>query len=256
MSRPSKAKNPVKSSRTSFRIIQLIQEHNGAELSEISEQVDKSKSSVHNHLNTLYEMGYLTKTDGQYEVGLRFLEHGMYARQQRPLYEVAKPEMKKLAKETGELVNLLVEEHGKGIYLARISGENAVSVDVQTGTQVYLHGTALGKAILAFLPDSDIDWILDRHGMPQLTETTITDREELNEQLEQIREQKIAFDNEERLPGMQCVAVPVLDRENHPVGSLSVAAPTRRMADNPLTGEIPDLLKDTSNVIQLNMSYS
>lgn len=256
MSRPSKAKNPVKSSRTSFRIIQLIQEHNGAKLSEISEEIDKSKSSVHNHLNTLYEMGYVTKTDDQYEVALRFLEHGIYARQQRPLYEVAKPELKKLAEETGELVNLLVEEHGKGIYLARTSGENAVSVDVQTGTQVYLHGTALGKAILAFLPDSGVDWILNRHGMPQLTEATITDREELREELERVRERGMAFDDEERLSGMQCVAVPVLNRENHPVGSLSIAVPTRRMADNPLESEIPDLLKDTSNVIQLNMTYS
>jgi DNA-binding IclR family transcriptional regulator len=256
MSRPSKAKNPIKSSKTSFRIIQLIQEHNGAKLSEVSEKIDKSKSSVHNHLDTLCEMGYVTKAGSKYDIGLRFLEHGIYARQQRPLYEVAKPELEKLAEETGELVNLLVEEHGKGIYLARMRGENAVNVDVQTGTQVYLHGTALGKAILAFLSDSEVDWILDRHGMPQLTETTITDREELNEELEQVRERGMAFDDEERLAGMQCVAVPVLNRENHPVGSLSIAVPTRRMADDPLKGEIPDLLKDTSNVIQLNMTYS
>jgi len=256
MSRPTEAKNPVKSSQTSFEIIQIIQEHSGGNLSEIANEIDKSKSSVHSHLDTLYELGYVTKVDNEYEIGLRFLEHGVYARQQRPLYEVAKPELEKLADETGELVNLLVEERGKGIYLARMSGENAVSVDVQTGTQVHLHGTALGKAILAYLPEEELDWILDRHGMPQLTETTITEKDELEAELEKVRDRGVAFDDEERLVGMQCVAVPVLDRESYPVGSLSIAVPTRRMADDPLESEIPDLLKDTANVIQLNMTYS
>ena len=256
MSRPSTATNPVKSTQTSLRIVQIVQELNGAKLAEISARMDKSKSSVHNHLNTLYEMGYVTNSNDQYEIGLRFLEHGIYARKQRPLYDVAKPELEILADETGELVNLLVEEHGKGVYLSRMAGENAVSVDVQTGTQVYLHGTALGKAILAFLPDSDVDWILDRHGMPSLTDTTITDREALAEELESVRDRGMAFDDEERLPGMQCVAVPILDRDDYPVGSLSVSVPTRRMASDPLDGQIPDLLKDTANVIQLNMTYS
>lgn len=256
MNRPTKAKNPIKSVKTTFKIVQIIQEKDGAKLSEISDEAGKSKGSVHNHLDTLLEMGYVIKPEDQYEVGVRFLEHGVYARQNREIYDIAKPELERIAADTGELANLMIEENGKGVYLARESGENAVTVDVQTGTQVYLHGTALGKAILAYLPEEEKKWILERHGTPQLTEKTVTDKDKLNSELDQVRKQGIAYDEEERLPGMRCIAVPVLDDREYPVGSLSVAGPIHRMLDEELENKISESLKNTANIIQLNLTYS
>lgn len=256
MDKSAKAKNPVKATKTAFKIIRALQELDGARVTELSAHLNQSKGSVHNHLSTLYELGYVTKEDSTYRVGLRFLEHGIYARQRQPLYEIAKPEVEALAEETGELVNLLVEEHGMGVYLSRATGKNAVNVDAQTGTQVHLHNTGLGKAILAYLPESRVEAILDRHGMPQTTERTINDRDALFDRLETVRERGVAFDDEERLPGLQCVAVPIRNEEGHAEGALSVSVPTRRMADNPLESEIPTLLKDAANVIQLNVTYA
>jgi DNA-binding IclR family transcriptional regulator len=250
------AKHPVKSIKTAFEIVQYLQDNDGARISELAEEIDKSKSSIHNHLDTLHELGYVTKSSNQYEIGLRFLDHGIYARDRRPLYEVAKPELEKIADETGQAVNLLVEEHGKGIYLARALGENAVSVDDRIGRQVYLHATALGKAILAFSPDDKVDWILNQHGLPKRTESTITDKDELVTELETIRKRGVAFDDEERLTGTQCVAVPILTDDEHPLGAISVSIPTRRMDDDPFDGHLPDRLKDAANVIRLNRTYS
>lgn len=250
------AKNPVKATRTAFQIIEALQELDGARVTELATHLNKSKGSIHNHLSTLYELGYVTKRDNKYYVGLRFLEPGIYARQRQPLYEIAKPEIETVAEETGELVNLLVEEHGLGIYLHRVTGDNAVNVDAQTGTRVYLHNTALGKAILAYLPETRVETILSRHGMPQTTDHTITDRDTLFDHLDVVRERGVAFDDEERLPGLQCVAVPIVNKDEHAEGALSVSIPTRRMQNNPLDGEIPTMLKDAANVIQLNVIYS
>jgi DNA-binding IclR family transcriptional regulator len=256
MSTDHRAKNPVSATKTVFEIVQALQKLDGAGITELATELDKSKGSVHNHLSTLYEMGYVTKEGSTYRVAIRFLEHGIYARQRQPLYESGRPEVDALAEETGEMANLLVEEHGKGIYLHRATGEKAVNVDAQIGTLVHLHNTALGKAILAHLPRSRAEAILDRHGMPQTTERTIDDRDALFERLDRVRERGVAFDDEERLPGLQCLAVPVLKEDGTPEGALSISAPTRRMAEDPLESEFPDLLKDAANVIKLNITYA
>lgn len=109
---PSKAKNPIKSTRVTIRLLELLRDLEGARLAKLSEELDYPKSSVHNYLNTLREEGYVVKHGEKYHVGLQFLELGSFARQRRQVYRIAKPEVKKLAQETGELANLLVEEHG------------------------------------------------------------------------------------------------------------------------------------------------
>jgi DNA-binding IclR family transcriptional regulator len=122
----------------------------------------------------------VVKRDGRYHVRLRFLGHGDHARERYRLYHVAKPEIQKLAEETGELVNLLVEENGWGYYIYQVYGENAVNVAASTGHRVTLHNTALGKPILAHLPADRRKGIIDEYGFTATTENTITDRETLN----------------------------------------------------------------------------
>jgi len=133
------------------------------------------------------------------------------------IYKIAKPEIDRLAEETGELANLLVEEHGLGSYLHRARGQDAVQVEAHVGTRVYLHSTALGKAILGHMPADRRDEILDRHGLPERTPRTTTEREELLAELETVREQGYAFDNGERFGGASlcCRAGPEQERP-HP----------------------------------------
>jgi len=92
--------------------------------------------------------------------------------------------------------------------------------------------------------------------MPRTTERTIGARGELFDRLERVRENGVAFDNEERLRGLQCLAAPIPDEDGRPEGALSVSAPTRRMPDEPLESEIPTLLEDAAKVIHLNVTYA
>ncbi|QLH83686.1 IclR family transcriptional regulator [Halosimplex pelagicum] len=250
------ARNTVKSVERTFRIIGGLQELGGAGVTELSTHLDLPKSTVHNYLSTLEQEAYVVKADDEYRIGLRFLEHGAYARNQSQIFEIARPELDRLANETGELCNLLVEEHGKGTYLYRTRGENAVRVKEHVGNRVCLHSTALGKAILAHCSEERVDEIIDRHGLPETTDRTVTDRDELFDTLAEIRERGVAFDDEERLSGLRCVAAPVLSNDDRVLGAISVSGPSHRFEDHRFREELPKRVLETANVLELNVTYS
>ncbi|WP_121741524.1 IclR family transcriptional regulator [Natronorubrum halophilum] len=247
---------PVQAAATTFRIIETLHDLNGAGVAELADELEMPKSTVHDHLRTLTEVEYLVNENGTYHVGARFLELGGFARSQMKLYQVGSPEIKKLAEETGEHANLLIEEHGKGIFLNKVKGPDAVNLDTHIGMRVYLQTTALGKAILSRLPEATVDEIIDRHGLPAVTEQTVTDRDELKAQLAEIRNRGYAIDDEERVLGMRCVAAPICDEDGMPIGAVSVSGPTNRFNNEVFEDEIPKSVLSTANVIEVNMTYT
>lgn len=251
-----RAKHAVKSVETAFQIFDALKELNGAGVSELAAHLDIPKSTVHNYLSTLVQEEYVVKDGSSYQVGIRSLEYGAYARVQLDIYEIAKPEVDELAETTGELANLMVEEHGRGSYLHRARGDKAVQVEAHVGTRVPLHGTALGKAILAHLPRERVDEIIETHGLTGSTPNTITDREELEDELAQIRERGVAFDDGERIAGLRCVAAPILSKKDRILGAISVSGPSNRIRDERFTEELPNRVLETVNVIELNVTYS
>jgi DNA-binding IclR family transcriptional regulator len=122
--------------------------------------------------------------------------------------------------------------------------------------RVGLHCTSLGKAILAYLPEERVDEIVDRWGLPARTADTITTREELDAELERIRERGYAQDNGERLSGLRCVAAPITDTDGVAIGAVSVAGPTSRMKGERFESEIPERVQSVANVTEINLTYS
>lgn len=256
MPRNSAAKHPIKSAQNTVRIIEALKELDEAGVTEVADYLDLSKSSVHNYLDTLRHEGYVVKGGNRYRVGLKFLDLGTYAREKQQLFETGKPEVKQLAEETGEVVNLLVEEQGRGIFLHRERGPQAVKLDTYTGMSIRLHHAALGKAILAHLPEERVRSIVDYHGLPRRTENTVTDLDDLFEELETVREQGYALDMEEHLDGLRCVAVPIFSDGTSVEGAISVAGPSSRMKGERLRETLPEKLQNATNVIELNITHS
>lgn len=246
----------VKSVETTFRIVEALHERGGAGVTELASALSVPKSTVHNHLQTLERNEYVVNDDGTYRVGTRFLELGARARQRSPIYEVARPESERIAEKTGEISGLVVEEHGRGVFLHRAKGDRAVHVDTYAGKRIYLHGAALGKAILAHLPEERVDEIIERHGLPQLTANTITDRDELAAELDSIRETGIAFDDEERLEGLRAVSAAITGSNGEVLGAVSVAGPTSRLREERFREELPEVVRSAVNVIDLNVTYA
>lgn len=250
------AQNPVKSVETTFQILNGLKDLGGAGVTELSRHLDLPKSTIHNYLSTLEQEEYIVNDGGQYRVGLRFLELGAYSRHQQKLFRIAKPEVDRLASETGELANVLVEEHGRGTYLYRARGEQAVQVKAHVGTRVPLHSTALGKAILAHLPPERVETISKRHGLGSENDEAASTLDELKADLETVRETGVAFDDEERLDGLRCVAAPVLTNNGTVLGAISVSGPTNRFRDERFTEDLPQKVLEVANVIELNVTYS
>jgi DNA-binding IclR family transcriptional regulator len=249
-------KSPIKSARTTLEMLEMIREHQEATLSELTKEFDLSKSSVHNYLSTLQQQGYIIKDGDSYRIALRLLEFGGYARHGEQLYKIGKDKVTELAEETGEMANLLIEENGMGIYLHRAHGAQSVQTDSYIGQRVHLHSTALGKTILANLPQERVDAIIEEHGLPAMTENTVTDRDKLFEELEQVREEGVAYDDEARVKGLRCVAVPVLNNNDKIEGAISLSGPISRFRGETYHTEIPEMLKDAANVIELNITYT
>lgn len=95
----------------------------------------------------------------------------------------------------------MIEEHGRGVFLYKARGSNTVQLDTYSGMRVPLQTTALGKTILANHPREEVDNIIDRHGLPRITENTITAREDLFEKFDEIAQRGYAFGDEERVNG-------------------------------------------------------
>jgi len=114
----------------------------------------------------------------------------------------------------------------------------------------------MGKAILAHLPEERIEEILDTHGLTKATPNTVASREELFDELNRIRDQGIAFDDGERIPGLRCVAAPILSNNGRVLGAISVSGPSNRVGGDYWEEELAQQVLEKVNVIELNVTYS
>ncbi|UPM42683.1 IclR family transcriptional regulator [Halocatena salina] len=246
----------VQATKTTFEIIETLHELNGAGVSELAGELGMPTSTIHDHLQTLTEMEYLLNDDGTYHVGARFLHLGEKSRTRMKVYNVARPQVEDLASKTNEHANLMIEEHDWGVFLYKDRGADAVQLDTYAGMRVPLQTTALGKTILAHRSREEVEDILDRQGLVAVTENTITDRDSLFDTLEDVRERGYAFDDEERVEGMRCVAAPITDSDGRAIAAISVSGPKSRMMGETFTEELPNLVRRSANVIEVNLTYS
>lgn len=253
---PDSTSQSLQTLERAMRILEALQELDGARVTVLADRLDMSTSSVHRYLSTLAEHGYVAKNGDEYRVGLRLFTMGEYARNQQETYHVAKPMVDQLADETNERVQFVVEEHGRVIYMYRSHGAHAIETNSRVGARRYMHTLAGGKAILAQLPQRRVEAILDRWGLPAKTEYTITDREELYEELERVRDRGVAFNKKERIKAVHAVAAPVLGSSGMVRGAIAVSGPSHRLNDEKLEEEIPDLLRGTIEELELKLRYS
>jgi DNA-binding IclR family transcriptional regulator len=247
--------NSVGSVETLFDIIEHIHQADGATLSAIAAELDYAKSTVHRHLATLEQRGYVVNDDG-YHVGLRFLELGEDARNRRRGYQLAKDKVEELAQETAERAQFLVEEHAEAVYIHRALGSRAVRTDPGIGKRVPLHATASGKAMLAAMPSEKVSRIIEQTRFVEVTDETITDAEELRRELAEIRDRGYAFNREENLDVLHAVGVPVEGSDGGVIGGLSVSGPSHRFTGERFEDELLTLLLGAANELELNIAHS
>jgi len=244
----------IGSVETVFDIVEVIQREEGATASDVADEVDKSLSTVYDYLSTLHKRDYVRHEDGTYYVGLEFLNHGMHARNRYETAEIAEPILDTLAEETGEVVWYYVEENGRSAVIVRRTGEEAVQTVGRMGWRSPLHQTAAGKTILAHLPGERVDEIIDEHGLEPLTENTLSDREDLAEELAEIRDRGYSLNDGETVDGLRAVAAPVIT-DDEVRGAVSVSGPSHRIEKERFREELPQQVLGAANQIELTLNY-
>lgn len=246
----------IQSDEILFDIIEHMEREGAVGVSQLADAVGRSKSTVHAHLASLSDRGYVVNTDGRYRLGLRFLDLGVHVREEVDLYHVAGPKLVEMATESEENARCVVEENGLGTFIAGATGKHSVSTDARVGTQPNLHCISGGKAILAHLPERRVRAIIDRRGLPKRTENTITDTEELIGELDAIRDDGYALNLGESIDGIHAVGAPVLDNSGGVVGAISISGAANRLPVERCRDELAELVVATANEIELDLTYA
>lgn len=244
----------VKSVQTAIDIVEYLRHSGEAGVTELATALDRSKGTVHSHLATLLENEYVVKNGDQYGLSLKYLDLAEHVKSGLDVYDAVIDELKDLAAETGEVAQFATVEHGRAVYLYKARGDQAVNTASTVGKREWIHCIALGKAMLSQLPDERVDEIIDRHGLPEQTPNTTTDRATLFEELETIRERGYAIDDEEKIEGVRCVAAPLTN--DGVVGAISISGPSSRMQGDRFRDELPHKLLRSANVIEINAKFS
>ena len=246
---------PLTTAARTVEVLETVRERDGATVAELTAALDLPKSTVHDYVKTLAEVGYLTVEDGEYDLSLRFLAHGAYVRDHVALANVIEPYLEDLATRTKETVWYIVEEGGEAVYVEGATGDNALQPYASVGTRSDLHSIAGGKAILAWLPDERVDNIVADRGLERRTPRTITSREELEEMRERVRERGYALNRGENIEGWRAVASPIVVDETL-YGAIAVAGPENRLDGSYFEAELPELTTATANEVQLQLRSS
>jgi IclR family transcriptional regulator, acetate operon repressor len=191
------------------------------------------KSTAHRFLKHLEREGYLVHTEaGAYLIGPRLAQMSMRGNQSATLQAVARPILWDLWKSTQETVNLAVLDQGTVLYVDVIESPHEFRLASRIGIRRSLHVTALGKALTAFLPADQRESILSTITFQPSTAKTIMNLVQFREELENVRRQGYAVDNEEAVQGARCVSAPILTTEGEAIGAVSVSGPVTRVSPN------------------------
>jgi len=255
MASKQETERTVKAVETSFAIVETIDEMGEAGISEIADELSIAKSTAHKHLRTLERCEYVVRDGREYRLGLKYLMFGRHAFADVEIAEKSQPVIDQLAAKTGEAIWVAIEEHGRAVYVGKALGERAVPSRGGIGERIDLHSAAIGKALLSNLPSDRVDEIIERHELSAMTPNTITNRDALFDELEEIRDRGVAFNRGESLVGLRAVASPVT-HDGELKGAIAIVGTEVRMRGDYFEAELPDRIRGAVNEIELNLAYS
>lgn len=200
-------------------------------LAKIAAKLGMAKSTAHGLLATLKDFGYIEQSPftGNYKLGMRLFEIGNIVGNSLDVRTVAVQYIQQLVGEIEETVHLAVLDKGEVLYIDKRESHQSLRIVSQIGMRLPAHCTGVGKAMLAYLPESELKRIIAVKDLPRFTRKTITAAEKLQDELRQVKEQGYAVDNEEIMDSLRCVAAPVFDHSGGVCAAISVSGPVARL---------------------------
>jgi DNA-binding IclR family transcriptional regulator len=240
-----------------LRILEALQNSSiGLSLKAICADTGINKSTAHRFLKHLERENYLLRTEaGAYLIGPRLTQLSARTNMSAALQAIARPILADLWRSTQETVNLGVLDRGTLLYVDVMESPHEFRLVSRVGSRRPLHVAALGKVLTAFLPASEYERVLHGIIFQQVTPKTIGNLTQLRAELEKVRCQGFALDDEEALLGCRCVSAPILNNERVAIGALSISGPVTRLS----LAQVPGLaktVKSAASNVSVAMGFS
>ena len=196
-------------------------------VSDISDKLGIHKSTIHALLVTMEDEGFVAKHEekNKYFLTYKLFKLGNIVSEHISIKSIALPYMQSLCKQTNESVALNVKDHNKRLVLAVIENPMPVRLFVRPGQLLPLHSSAAGKVLLAAMSEQEVDQVIDLEGLAQVTPNTITNKDELKEELKKVTEQGYALCNGEGYWEAGSVGVPIYNHNGKVLASLIIYGP-------------------------------
>lgn len=219
--------------------ILILLYNNGKEMgvSEIGKILELNKSTVHRTLATLEDKGFVhqNKENERYWLGIKLYAMGLLVGEKLSLADLFKPYTKQLFDEFKEVINVSIldtdssDGYKSVVILKEVDNRKTLSINPNIGLSSDVHVSSVGKSLIAFTKGLDIEKLKN---LKKYTENTITDVDDILEELEKIRQQGYAIDNEEQEVGLICIGAPILGKDGNAIAAMSISGPTARMKQN------------------------
>ncbi len=248
----SKPRNLVQTIERASWILDILgKSPQGLSFGELSEKAGFPKGTTHRLLTSLAYFDYVRQDSmtKNYHLGFKFVELGNRLLGQLDLRTEAHPYLIELAERTKETVHMVILDRNEALYIDKVDANDhagGLRMVSRLGSRIPTHCSAVGKAMLAFLPEEILASIVKDKGLPRRTENTITDYEELKKHLQLIREQNFAFDDEENEKGIKCVGAPIRGQSGNIEAAISISVPSIRIRTETLLTTLKDQVVETA----------
>ena len=218
----------------------------------MARELDISAASAFRTLNSLKETGYVRQNtqDSKYQLTLKISWISAQVLEKVQLRQIALPFMRQLTSETNETTHLAVLDGTEFVYINKVDNSQAMRMRSRIGQRGKMYCTAIGKSMLAFMPESDLESLMPRISFQPSTPKTITDQTKLRSQLIDIRAMGYAIDDEENEVGIRCVGAPIFDHTGRLYGAMSISGWTITMTPDRIPTLTPLLLKTCLRISQ------
>lgn len=247
-------KGLIQSVARAIQILECFNQYKELGVSEISKMINLHKSTAFGLISTLENYNFLeqNKVTGKYKLGNEIFRLG--TKVNTDLISITLPYLNDLVSRCQETVNLVTRDNYSVLYLKKVESPHSMRICTRDGEKLPLYCTAVGKTILAYLQDDEVNDIMSKIQLVKFTDKTITDKDILLQQLEKIRQKGYAEDFEELEIGLVCVASPIFNHHNEPVAGISVSGPASRMTES-LRIKIAEMLHKYTLEISRKLGY-
>jgi len=226
-------------------------------LTELSRLIPQSLSSLQRITFTLQQLGYLIKDleTKKYNLGQQAISLGFSIIKNFELKQIASPFLKSASEEIGETVNLAILDGLEIIYVERVKTQQILNINLEVGSRLPAFCTAMGKAMLAFLPEDQLENILRKIEFKSIATKALKNEQRLRRDLKKVRDKGFAVNNQELADGLRSVAAPVRNYKGEVIAAVNIAVPTIRVSLENLETVLAEKVKEIAGNISSAIGY-